>query len=101
MRAGATLILDKFIPERGRCKVTQQPDEVAYIPKTPYGGRVLLRQEEAPPRERAQGETRNRTGLRHMAVLCSEEVPYAPSILCRAGAMSPRMAAPQTPWYTR
>src|SRR5262249_26330345 len=23
------------IPVRGRCKVTQQPDEVAYIPKTP------------------------------------------------------------------
>ena len=27
--------LDNSIPSRGRCKVTQQPDEVAYIPKTP------------------------------------------------------------------
>src|SRR5437899_1774092 len=35
MRAGATLILDKFIPPGGRCQLTQQPDEVAYIPKTP------------------------------------------------------------------
>ena len=27
--------LDNSIPARGRCKVTQQPEEVAYIPKTP------------------------------------------------------------------
>jgi hypothetical protein len=29
------LILDNSIHARGRCKVTQQPEEVAYIPKTP------------------------------------------------------------------
>ena len=35
LRVGYTLILDSFIPSGGRCKVTQQPEEVAYIPKTP------------------------------------------------------------------
>ena len=35
MRAGSALILDNSIPTRGWCKVTQQPDEVAYIPKIP------------------------------------------------------------------
>src|SRR2546426_12507810 len=35
LQAGSTLILDNSIPSRGWCKVTQQPDEVAYIPKTP------------------------------------------------------------------
>jgi len=34
-KAGAMLFLDNSIPYGGRCKVTQQPDEVAYIPKTP------------------------------------------------------------------
>ena len=29
------LVLVQFRPLRGRCKGTQQPDEVAYIPKTP------------------------------------------------------------------
>ena len=26
-----------FIPARGRCKGTQQPEDVAYIPTTPLG----------------------------------------------------------------
>jgi len=29
------LFLDNSIPARGRCTVTQQSEEVAYIPKTP------------------------------------------------------------------
>src|SRR5262249_9068904 len=57
-----TLILDHSNPAKGRCKGTQQPDEVAYIPKPRHGCRVLRRQEEAQPRARAQGGLENPHG---------------------------------------